>query len=139
MNSVSLSRSVDAPVDAVRDDMDDLAAFTEAAGFDDVRVDGDTVHITNHVGLLEIELELVVTESTPTRLVLEQRDGIFEHMETVYTVDGDRGSCEVAAETTFALDVALVGQVLDATVIQRQRTRELAAQLDWLERRAADA
>lgn len=134
MNSVSLSRSVDRSVRSVRDSMADLEAFTEAAGFDEVVVEGDSVSITNHVGLLELSLDLVVVEDEPETLVLEQTDGIFESMTTRYTVAGDTDSCEVTAETEFALDVAIVGQVLDATVIRRQRSRELENQLDWLER-----
>ncbi|MFA9518353.1 hypothetical protein ACERIT_14250 [Halopenitus sp. H-Gu1] len=35
--------------------------------------------------------------------------------------------------TTFALDLALVGAILDATVITRQRRRKLDVQFDWLE------
>ena len=134
MNSVSLSRSVDRSVQSVRESMADLEAFTEAAGFDEVVVEGDTVTITNHVGLLELSLDLVVVEDEPESLVLELTDGIFESMTTWYTVTGDTESCEVTAETEFALDVAVVGQVLDATVIRRQRTKELENQLDWLER-----
>ena len=134
MNTVSPSRSVDGSVDSVRSAMADLEAFTEAAGFDEVVVEGDTVTITNHVGLLELSLDLVVTTDEPETLVLEQTDGIFESMTTRYTVTGDTESCEVTAETEFALDVAIVGQVLDSTIIERQRTRELTAQLDWLER-----
>jgi len=37
------------------------------------------------------------------------------------------------AAVTDAMDVAVVGGLLDATMIGRQRRRELAAQLDWLE------
>jgi carbon monoxide dehydrogenase subunit G len=136
MNTVTLSRSVDAPAETVREAIADLQAFTEAAGFDGVTVEDDVVTITNHVGLLEIQLELVVTRDDPETLVLEQRDGIFESMTTWYTVTGDTESCEVTAETEFGLDVAIVGQVLDATVIKRQRTHELTAQLDWLEQQA---
>ncbi|MFD1645814.1 SRPBCC family protein [Haloarchaeobius litoreus] len=138
MNTVTLSRSIDAPAETVREAMADLQAFTEAAGFDDVAVDGDEVVITNHVGLLELQLELVVTVDEPDRLVLDQRDGIFESMETRYTVTGDTESCEVTAETDFALDVAIVGAVLDATVIERQRSAELTRQLDWLQERFED-
>lgn len=133
MNTVTLSRSIDGSADAVRDAVGDLQSFTEAAGFDGVTVEDDVVTITNHVGLLEIQLELVVTRDDPETLVLEQRDGIFESMTTWYTVTGDTESCEVTAETEFALDVAIVGQVLDATVIERQRSTELTRQLDWLQ------
>jgi hypothetical protein len=135
MNTVTLSRSVDGSAESVREAIGDLQAFTEAAGFDGVAVEDDVVTITNHVGLLEIQLELVVTRDEPETLVLEQRDGIFESMTTWYTVTGDTESCEVTAETEFALDVAVVGQVLDATVIERQRSTELTRQLDWLQER----
>ena len=138
MNTVTLSRSVDGSAESVREAIGDLQAFTEAAGFDGVTVEDDVVTITNHVGLLELQLELVVTRDEPETLVLEQRDGIFESMTTWYTVTGDTESCEVTAETEFALDVAIVGQVLDATVIKRQRSTELTRQLDWLQERFGD-
>lgn len=40
---------------------------------------------------------------------------------------------EVVATTDCALDLAVVGEFLDATVIKRQRRIELEAQFDYLE------
>ena len=67
------------------------------------------------VGLATVTLDLRVVDSEAD-LAYEQTDGFFETMTT-----------------EFALDVALVGQVLDATVIKRQRRSELESQFDWLE------
>ncbi|SDY75892.1 hypothetical protein SAMN05216564_10994 [Halopenitus persicus] len=67
-----------------------------------------------------------------------QQEGIFEAMTTSYTVTAADGGSEVTATTEFALDVAIVGDVLDATVIKRQRRRELEAQFDWLEAQTAE-
>ncbi|WP_251133223.1 hypothetical protein [Halorubrum sp. 2020YC2] len=43
----------------------------------------------------------------------------------------------MTATTAFALDVAVIGDFLDATVIERQRRAELSAQFDWLEAHCA--
>jgi hypothetical protein len=59
-------------------------------------------------------------------------------METRYELLERGGGTEVRATTEFAVDVALVGEILDATVIKRQRRKELEAQFDYLERQAAD-
>jgi len=53
-------------------------------------------------------------------------------MQTVYTVTEVDGGSEVTATTEFALDVALVGEILDTTVIKRQRRHELESQFDRL-------
>ncbi|GAA0284468.1 SRPBCC family protein [Halobacterium noricense] len=138
MNEVTETRYIAAPPDAVRDAMADVEAFVESAGFDDVAVDGETIRVANQVGLAEIELELVAVEREGADVAHEQRDGIFEEMWTTYTVEPRAGGdeAEVTAHTEFALDVPLVGDVLDATVIKRQRRKELNAQLDWLEAEA---
>jgi hypothetical protein len=47
------------------------------------------------------------------------------------------GGAEIAATTTFWLAVALVDEMIDGTVIKRQRRKELRAQFDWLEERVA--
>lgn len=59
-------------------------------------------------------------------------------METRYVVSPVEGGTEVTAVTEFAVDVSLVGGLLDATVVGRQRRRELADQLDWVGRQAGD-
>jgi carbon monoxide dehydrogenase subunit G len=137
MQTVSVTRHVDAPPERVREAMSDLEAFMLGAGFTDVTVDGDDLHIENRVGLATVTLDLRVIERPDAALVYEQRDGIFESMETVYTVEAVDGGSDVTATTDFALDVALVGELLDATVIKRQRRSELTSQFDWLERELA--
>lgn len=135
MNSVSLSRRIDAPPDAVREAMRDVEPFVRSAGFDEVAVDGETVRVANDVGLASVELTLELLDDPDADLAYEQREGIFESMRTEYVATPTADGSEVTAATTFALDVALVGDLLDATVIERQRRAELSAQLDWLEGR----
>lgn len=133
MQSVSLSRTFDASPATVREAIEDLGSFTEAAGFDEVCVNGDTISVANQVGFATIELTLEVVDEPDTDLTYEQREGIFEEMRTDYVVESHEGSTELTARTEFGLDVALVGDVLDATIIKRQRRKELAAQFDWVE------
>jgi carbon monoxide dehydrogenase subunit G len=133
MESVTVSRTIDAPRSAVRDAVADLEPFMLAAGFDDVDVDGDEMHITNRVGIATIELTLEVVDDPDAVLAYEQREGIFESMRTVYRLDAEASGTRIEARTDFALDVALVGEMLDATIIKRQRRRELDAQFDHLE------
>ncbi len=136
METVSVSRSFEGEADQVREAMLDLGPFIEAAGFDDVVVDGDAVSIANHVGLLTIELDLRVIDSDSV-LAYEQVEGIFESMVTRYTLEEGDGTVTVTATTDFALDVSLVGSILDGTIIRRQRKKELNAQFDYLEDLAA--
>ena len=133
MNTVSLRRHVDASPDRVREHVCDVVPFMEAAGFDTVERDGDELRIENRVGILGIELTLELVEDDDATLVYEQRDGVFESMRTTYHVTPDDGGSAVVAETVFALDVAVVGDFLDTTVIERQRRKELSAQFDYLE------
>jgi len=134
MQSVTVSRAVDAPSARIRDAMEDLVPFMRAAGFDDVTVDGDEVHLRNRVGIATIELTVERVDDPEAALAYEQREGIFESMRTVYHLDdAAEGGTRVEATTDFALDVALVGDLLDATVIKRQRRKELDAQFDYLE------
>jgi carbon monoxide dehydrogenase subunit G len=133
MNSVTISRTIDAPPAVVRESMNELEQFMRASGFDEVLVDGETVRVANEVGIATIELTLELVDRPEADLAYEQRDGIFEEMRTAYTVTPASNGSEVVATTEFALDVAIVGDVLDSTVIKRQRRRELSAQFDWLE------
>lgn len=110
-----------------------LEAFNRAASFDEVEVDGRTIRVENRVGVAEIELELAVVDDPDAGLAYEQRAGVFEEMRTRYALSSTDRGVEVTGTTELALNVALVGDVLDATVIRRQRTRELEAQLDYLE------
>lgn len=138
MESVSLSRSFEGSLEAVREAMTDLGPFMEAAGFDEVVVDGDRVDITNHVGLLTIHLSLECFD-TESVLAYRQVDGIFDTMETRYTLSEGDGTVTVTATTDFELDVAMVGSILDGTIIARQRRKELTNQFDYLADVAAEA
>ncbi len=135
METVTLERTVAAPEAAVRELVTDVKPFMEAAGFDGVTVEGDEFGITNSVGLLTIELSLRLLD-TDDVLAYEQVEGVFEEMVTRYTVEEAAGGVVVAATTEFALDVDLVGPILDGTIIARQRRKELSAQFDYLEERA---
>lgn len=135
MNSVTVSRHLDASPEAARDRIRDLEPFVRAGGFDEVLVDGDRIELTNRVGIATVELTLDLVDEPDAALAYRQREGIFEEMRTRYTVESRTGGegCTVTGTTEFAVDVALVGDLLDATVIERQRRREIAAQFDWLE------
>jgi hypothetical protein len=113
--------------------MNELDQFMRASGFDEVHVDGETVRVANEMGIATIELTLELVDRPDADLAYEQRKGIFEEMRTAYTVTSDPNGSEVVATTEFALDVAIIGDVLDSTVIKRQRRTELTAQFDWLE------
>lgn len=136
MESVSLSRTIQAPEAVLREHITDLQPFMEAAGFDAVRVDGDRIEIDNSVGLLTIGLKLRCFE-TDGVLAYEQVEGIFETMETRYTLTEAEEGVTVTATTDFALDVDFVGPILDGTIIARQRKKELSSQFDYLEEVAA--
>lgn len=124
---------MEAPPAAVRDALSRVEPFVAASGFDDVTVDGDTVAVANEVGVATIELTLGVVDDPDADLAYVQTEGIFEEMTTSYVVEPADDGALVTATTEFALDVPLVGSVLDATVIKRQRRAELDAQFDWLE------
>lgn len=133
MQSVSIERVVDAPPEAVRDALTRVEQFVAASGFDRVVVDGDTVEVANEMGVATIELTLELVDDPDADLAYVQTEGIFEEMATSYVVEPTGDGSLVTATTEFALDVAVVGKVLDATVIKRQRRSELDAQFDWLE------
>jgi len=105
-----------------------------ASGFDEVTVDGDEIRLVNRVGIATIQLTVERVDAPDAVFAYEQREGIFESMRTVYHVEdaGPEGT-RVEATTDFSLDVALVGDLLDATIIRRQRRKELDAQFDYLE------
>ncbi|WP_424018223.1 SRPBCC family protein [Halorientalis pallida] len=133
MDSVSVSRTVDASPERIREAMADVQRFMAAAGFDEVTVDGDDMTIVNGFGLAAIELDLTLVDRPDAELAYRQDEGIFDEMWTAYEVTAADDGTRVTATTEFALDVAVVGAVLDATVIKRQRRKELNAQFDWLE------
>jgi len=132
METVTVTETLDGDIDRLREAITDVGPFMRAAEFDDVAVDGDVVRITNHVGLATIELELEVVEDSDAVLAYEQRDGIFDEMVTRYTLTETDDGTEVEATTEFAIQARLIGPVLDATVVSRQRRRELTAQFEYL-------
>jgi hypothetical protein len=143
MESISLSREIAASSDAVRDRILDLEAFMSAAEFDEVtvtgpefdgeRATGGSIEIANTVGFLRIELSLAVLDQPGSILAYEQRDGIFETMTTEYQLTENSGKTTVTVTTDFALDASFVGPIFDATVIKRQRRREIEHQFDYLQ------
>lgn len=134
MQTVTVSRMIDAPADAVRNAIVDVEPFMRSAGFDDVTVEGDEIRLVNRVGIATIELTLERVDDPDALLAYEQREGIFDSMRTVYHIaDAGTEGTRVEATTDFSLDVALVGDLLDATIIRRQRRKELEAQFDHLD------
>jgi len=132
MERVSLTRTIPADSETVTGLITDVAPFMRAAGFDEVTLDGDDLGITNRVGLFEIELDLEIVE-TDAVLRYEQREGIFESMMTEYRIEAVDDGTEVTATTEYsALDLPVLGEMLDSTVISRQRKKELNRQFDWL-------
>jgi len=137
METFSMERPFEASPEAIRALVTDVEPFLLACGFDDVSVDGSRVHIENSVGLATIELDLELVDDPDAVLAYEQRDGIFEEMTTRYELRGEDGTATLAATTDFELDVALVGMILDATVIKRQRRKEIEAQFEYIEAEVA--
>ncbi|MCU4716967.1 SRPBCC family protein [Halapricum hydrolyticum] len=132
MESVTVTRTIEAPPEEIEDVLADLEPFMRASGFDEVDVEGDRLEISKALGLLRISLTLEVYEDDEAALAYEQTEGNFESMTTTYALSEQDGETEVTAETEFALD-APGGSILDATVVQRQRRKELEAQLNYLE------
>lgn len=133
MQTVTVTRTIAASPEEVSRAMHDLAPFIRASGFDSVDVDDRDIRVSNKVGPAEITLHLKVVDDADVELAYEQRKGIFEEMQTSYRLEPVSDGVEVTATTKFALDVALIGEFLDSTVISRQRRKELEAQFDYLE------
>jgi len=138
MQTVSMERDLAAPPGEVRDAMGDVEAFMASGGFDDVTVDGDRVHLENSVGLLTIELDLALVEEPDAALAYEQREGLFAAMTTRFVLEPSASGTTVVGETEFELDRGLVGPILDATIIKRQRRKELEGHFAYLERATAE-
>lgn len=134
MERVRVTRELAADREAVEALVRDVEPFMLAGGFDAVRVDGDIVELENRVGLFDIELELELVEDADAVLAYEQRQGIFESMATTYDVEETADGVRVVAETTHrSVDLPVLGEVIDAAVVDRQRRKEIEAQFDWLE------
>lgn len=141
METVTVTRRIEAPASAVEDAIADVGPFMEAGGYDEVVVDGDAVTLRNAVGLASIELQLDVVEDPDAALAYVQREGIFREMETTFTVEDADDGTVVTGRTEFGLKGGPVGSILDATVIKRQRRKEMERHMDYLEEttRAAEA
>ncbi|MFB6153833.1 MAG: SRPBCC family protein [Halodesulfurarchaeum sp.] len=133
METVSRSRELPYPPDAVREVIhDDIAAFMRASDFDSVRVEGEQIEVSRSIGLATLSLSLSLRPDQDATLAYEQESGIFERMETRYTVSGTDEGARVVAKTDFTLG-GVLGSVLDATVIRAQRQSEFEGQFDYLE------
>lgn len=132
MESITLSRTFAAPPEAIRTLVEDVEPFMRAAGFSTVEVEGDDLTISKGFALARIKLELTLLDEPDTVLAYEQREGIFEEMWTGYTLEEVDDGCRLTVTTDFELDIAGVGAILDATIIKRERTKELTAQFDYL-------
>jgi carbon monoxide dehydrogenase subunit G len=134
MQAVTVSRDVSADPEAVRAAFDDMEAFMEAAGFDEVTVESERVTVARNIGLAELELTLELVESDAD-FACEQVEGMFDEMWTTYRVEADGEGATITAETQFELG-GMIGSALDATFIKRQRRKELEDQLAYLDREA---
>lgn len=137
MQTVSVSRTIAADADAVREAMGDLEGFMQSGGFSEAIVDGDAISLRQNLGLGRIELELEVVDDADAELAYEQREGIFNEMRTRYELEAVEAGTRVTATTEFELG-GVVGSVLDATIVKRKRRSELGSQFDWLEAAVAD-
>lgn len=134
METVMVSRAIDAEPGSLEETITAVEPFMAASGFDSVTVEGEVIRISNTVGLfLQIELILEIVERNNAVFAYEQRAGIFDEMSTVYAIERKGDRSVVTASTEFALDVGVVGPLFDATVVKRQRRKELTNQLEYLE------
>jgi hypothetical protein len=139
MEEVTVTRDLPAPKESVVPLVEDTRSFMDAAGFDAVRVEDETIRIQNRVGLFDVELIVEVVDEDDAVLAYEQVDGIFDEMHTAYHLTASDRGTTISATTRFrAVDLPIVGQVLDATVVKRQRNSELDTQFDWLESQLGD-
>lgn len=132
MQTVAVSRQIDKSPQSLCAAMQDIEPFMRAGGFDSVAVHGNSIEVSNTIGIAEIELSLQIINDPDDALSYEQVDGIFKEMRTTYTVTGTPETSTVSATTEFALDIGLIGDFLDATIIKRQRKRELNDQFSYL-------
>ncbi|QFU84748.1 SRPBCC family protein [Natronorubrum aibiense] len=132
METVSMSRRFNTDPNTLQALITDVEPFMYGAGFDRVDRTGSVLELENSVGLATITLELELVDEPDAVLAYEHREGIFDQMTTRYELDTYGNHTELTATTAFELEMALVGMILDATVIKRQRRKELAAQFDYL-------
>lgn len=132
METVTVTQRIDAPAAAIRNAMADTGPFMRAAGFDDVYIEDEYIEVSNTVGIATIELTLEILNDIDADFGYRQESGIFNDMRTTYTVIPCDNGNEVSAATDFELQMPLGGDILDSTIIKRQRRKELGSQIDWL-------
>jgi len=138
MASVERSRVLDADPDVVEELLTgDVEGLVTAAGYDSVSIDGERIEIEQRLGLATLSLTFRRRDDEDVSLALEQTAGHFETMWTEYDVQPAGDGTELTARTEFTLG-GVAGSVLDETLVRRQRTTELDAQLDDVERRLAE-
>lgn len=133
MQTVTVTREIEAPPSDVEVAIGEVKPFMEAGGYDGVTVDGDAVTLENAVSLATIQLDLELVDEPDAALAYVQRDGIFREMETTFRVEESDGGSVVTGRTEFGLKGGPVGSILDATVIKRQRRNEMRRHMDYLE------
>lgn len=132
METVTKRRSLAASPAAVRELITgDVPAFIRASGFDDVTVADGCYTVSRDIGMATFELTLAPIDGDAV-LEFKQIDGLFEEMWTAYRVDDTPEGCTLSAETEFTMG-GVLGPVLDATLIERQRTKEFELQFDYVE------
>jgi carbon monoxide dehydrogenase subunit G len=130
--SVSVSRTIPADPETVRDLVTDLERFMRAGGFSEVSVEDEEIYLRQNIDLGGIELDLQVVLDADVALAYEQIEGIFNEMRTEYELETVPEGTRIRARTEFELG-GVFGSVLDATVVKRKRRSELNAQFDYLE------
>lgn len=136
MKQLTGRREGGGPPAAVRRAIEDTGPFSRAGGFHPIALDGDGLPLTNQVGLPTIELTLEVFDAPDVVFADRQVEGIFEEMETRFSLAETPEGVDVTGRTSFALDRALISPLLAATVIKRQRQWELDGQFDYREARS---
>ncbi len=137
MAKVEIEWHLEASPQAVRDVVADVESFMLAAGFDEVRVEEERLHLEMVLGIARMDLTLKFIDNHPSVLAYEQIDGIFESMMTYYEVEAEDSGSLIRGVTEFQLG-GVVGSILDATIIKRQRTREFESQFEWLEQQVTN-
>ncbi|MFB6361631.1 MAG: SRPBCC family protein [Halobacteriales archaeon] len=132
MQLVTVSRTIPADPETVRDLVTDLEPFMRAGGFSEVTVENDEIYLRQNIGLGRIELDLRVVPDADVALAYQQVDGIFNQMRTEYDLESVPEGTRVTARTEFEIG-GVFGSVLDATIVKRKRRSELNAQFDYLE------
>lgn len=137
METVTVSRTVDAAPERVRELVADVEPFMIAGGFTDVTVEDGVVHLENQLGFATMTLTVALRDDGAA-LSFVQQEGMFDEMDARYEVEPDGDRSRVVATTDFELGTTVVGDLLDGTIVRRQRIREIEGQFDYLEDELAE-